>query len=71
MLAALFAIVLVIIPAVLMAAAATLTVWLTGQRLSSALDVASRYSYALIPLGCGVWLAHYGFHLLTGVTSFQ
>ncbi|HZM96959.1 MAG TPA: hypothetical protein VFB92_26240 [Vicinamibacterales bacterium] len=68
-LAALFAIVLVIIPAVLMAAAATLTVWLTGQRLSSALDVASRYSYALIPLGCGVWLAHYGFHLLTGVLT--
>jgi ferredoxin len=68
-LAALFAIVLVIVPLLLMAAAAALTVWLTGQRLSSTLDVACRYSYALIPLGCGVWLAHYGFHLLTGVLT--
>ena len=23
----------------------------------------------MIPLGCGVWLAHYGFHLLTGVLT--
>jgi hypothetical protein len=29
-------------------------------------DVAVRYAYALVPLGVGVWLAHYGFHLLTG-----
>jgi ferredoxin len=68
-LAALFAIVLVIIPLVLMSAAAALTAWVTGQRISSALDVASRYSYALIPLGFGVWLAHYGFHLFTGVLT--
>jgi hypothetical protein len=25
------------------------------------------YAYALVPLGCGVWLAHYGFHFLTGL----
>ena len=25
-----------------------------------------RYAGALIPFGFGVWLAHYGFHLLTG-----
>jgi hypothetical protein len=68
-LAALFAIVLVIVPLVLMAPAAALTAWVTGQRVSSALDVASRYSYALIPLGFGVWLAHYGFHLFTGVLT--
>ena len=29
-----------------------------------------RYSYGLAPLGCGVWLAHYGFHLLTGLYTF-
>jgi hypothetical protein len=29
-----------------------------------------RYSYALIPLGFGVWLAHYGFHFLTGLLTF-
>ena len=26
-----------------------------------------RYSYGLIPLGFGMWLAHYGFHFLTGL----
>jgi hypothetical protein len=54
---------------VLIAAAAALTASLTGQHLSSSLDVATRYAYALVPLGCGVWLAHYGFHLLTGVLT--
>jgi hypothetical protein len=29
--------------------------------------VAVRYAFALVPIGFGVWLAHYGFHLLTGV----
>jgi hypothetical protein len=29
--------------------------------------IAMRYVYALVPFGFGVWLAHYGFHLLTGV----
>jgi cytochrome c oxidase assembly factor CtaG/polyferredoxin len=28
-------------------------------------EVATRYAYALVPLGFGMWLAHYGFHLLT------
>ncbi|HVA45359.1 MAG TPA: cytochrome c oxidase assembly protein [Pirellulales bacterium] len=27
--------------------------------------VATRYAYALIPVGFGMWLAHYGFHLFT------
>jgi len=61
--------VLVIVPLVLMGAAAALTAWVTGQRVSSVLDVASRYAYALIPLGFGVWLAHYGFHLFTGLLT--
>jgi hypothetical protein len=26
-----------------------------------------RYSYALVPIGFGMWLAHYGFHFLTGL----
>jgi hypothetical protein len=29
------------------------------------LEVATRYSYALVPLGFGMWLAHYCFHFLT------
>ncbi|HET7890689.1 MAG TPA: hypothetical protein VFL34_04150, partial [Candidatus Sulfotelmatobacter sp.] len=31
------------------------------------LPLAVRYSYALVPLGFGMWLAHYGFHFLTGL----
>jgi hypothetical protein len=27
--------------------------------------VATRYAYALVPLGFGMWLAHYSFHFLT------
>ena len=29
------------------------------------LEVATRYAYALMPLGFGMWLAHYGFHFLS------
>jgi cytochrome c oxidase assembly factor CtaG len=29
------------------------------------LSVATRYSFALVPLGFGMWLAHYSFHFLT------
>jgi hypothetical protein len=47
--------------------------WLT-RRLANApgslLDVALRFSYALVPLGLGVWVAHYAFHLLTGLWTF-
>src|SRR5947207_788615 len=28
-------------------------------------EVATRYAYALVPLGFGMWLAHYSFHFLT------
>jgi len=32
---------------------------------ASSLQVATRYAYALVPLGFGMWLSHYSFHLLT------
>jgi cytochrome c oxidase assembly factor CtaG len=31
--------------------------------------LATRFSYALIPLGFGMWLSHYSFHLLTSFRS--
>jgi ferredoxin len=68
-LAVLFAIVLITIPILLLAIAGTLTAGLTRSTLSSWLDIVTRYSYALVPLGFGVWLAHYGFHLLTGILT--
>ncbi len=36
-----------------------------GRLEASTLDVATRYAYALVPLGFGMWLAHYCFHFLT------
>jgi len=31
--------------------------------------IASRYATAFVPLGAGIWLAHYGFHLIVGGLS--
>ncbi|MHB1424939.1 MAG: 4Fe-4S binding protein, partial [Gemmataceae bacterium] len=36
-----------------------------GQFAAGWLETAARYCYALVPLGFAMWLAHYGFHLLT------
>jgi ferredoxin len=46
--------------------------WLSRAALGSASrasvkGIAVRYAYALVPFGAGVWLAHYGFHFLTGL----
>jgi polyferredoxin len=43
----------------------------TGRKNArrGALQVATRYAYSLVPLGAGVWLAHYGFHFLTGALT--
>ncbi|HEX6731761.1 MAG TPA: hypothetical protein VF074_17175, partial [Pyrinomonadaceae bacterium] len=39
-------------------------------RKRSLISVAVRYSYSLVPLGFGIWLAHFGFHFLTGLYTF-
>jgi hypothetical protein len=57
---------LIVAPASLLGLAA----WAAKVRTSSGLallPMAVRYSYGLVPLGFGVWLAHYGFHFLTGL----
>ena len=49
-----------------------LATWITrawAQCSSSWLQIMVRYSYAFVPLGFGVWLAHYGFHFLTGLCT--
>jgi cytochrome c oxidase assembly factor CtaG len=58
-----YALVLLVLPPVLAGAAATLARWCGGLK-ASRLDVATRYSFALVPLGFGMWLAHYSFHFL-------
>jgi ferredoxin len=64
-----FALFLVVEPALLLGAAGWLTARWAGRR-GGVLQAVVRYSYALIPLGFGVWLAHYGFHFLTGLLTF-
>jgi hypothetical protein len=64
-----FVAVLIAEPAILLAAAAWLTRALGGSKLAL-VPQAVRYSYALVPLGFGMWLAHYGFHFFTGILTF-
>ncbi len=56
---------LLVLPPIAVGAAAVLSRW-WGRRDTSVLEAATRYAYALVPLGFGMWLAHYGFHFLTG-----
>jgi ferredoxin len=67
-LAALFASGLVLAPAILLIAAAVSTRFLAADRRALT-AIATRYAYALVPLGAGVWLAHFGFHALTGALT--
>jgi hypothetical protein len=63
-----FVVFLVVEPAILLGAAAWLTRLLGGSKLAIG-PLAVRYSYALVPLGFGMWLAHYGFHFFTGILT--
>lgn len=67
-LAMIFVVFLVGEPIVFLGGAAWLTRALGFSR-RALLPLAVRYSYALAPLGVGMWLAHYGFHFLTGVLT--
>ena len=60
---------LVIEPGLLLGLAAWLTHnWMQEPR--KLVPTAVRYSYGLVPLGFGMWLAHYGFHFFTGIFTF-
>jgi hypothetical protein len=62
----LFAVFLVVEPAILLGVATWITrVWAGVKRPWLPLIV--RYTYSLVPLGFGMWLAHYGFHFFTGL----
>ena len=68
-LASIFGLFLVFEPLLLIGVAAWVTrVWGGSER--PLISLAVRYSYALAPLGFGIWLAHYGFHFLTGLYTF-
>jgi hypothetical protein len=67
-LAILFVAGLILEPALLLGLAAWVTRRATGTRLGL-LALATRYAFSLVPVGFGIWLAHYGFHLFTGVLT--
>jgi len=65
----LFFAVLVAEPVLLLGGAALLSRRAAGTR-EPLLGLVTRYAYAFVPLGFGVWLAHYSFHLFTGFLTF-
>jgi hypothetical protein len=64
----LFVVGLGVIPALLLGLTAWLTRWWTGSQ-DRLLSLITRYAYGLVPVGFGVWLAHFLFHFLTGVLT--
>jgi polyferredoxin len=59
-----------LLPAVILLGCQWLSRKLTGTlKRYSARQVAGAFSTAFVPVGMGIWIAHYGFHFLTGLTS--
>jgi cytochrome c oxidase assembly factor CtaG len=69
-----YAFCLLVLPVLAVSVAAVLSRWL-GDLEESCLQVATRFAYCLIPLGFGMWLAHYSFHFLASfdaiIPAFQ
>jgi len=63
-----FATGLLLLPAILLGGAAALTRRL-GAPSAPLGEIARRYVWALVPMGFGMWLAHYAFHFLTGALT--
>ena len=63
-----FAVGMVVEPVLLLSVATWITMrW--GRVRRAAIQLAVRYSYSLVPIGFGMWLAHYGFHFFTGLLT--
>ena len=58
---------LIVLPGLLVGGAAAMSRGCGAK--GSGLAIATRYAFALVPLGLGMWLAHYSFHLLTSWAS--
>ena len=63
-----FLIGLVLIPVALVAYAAWASRLLT-RTAQPLVPLISRFSFGLVPLGFGMWIAHYGFHFFTGALT--
>jgi polyferredoxin len=66
-LAVLFVVGLGLLPLSLLTTAAYATRQPTARDGWSVRALVMRFAYSVVPLGCGIWLAHYGFHLATGL----
>ena len=55
----------VVVPALLVGLAAKASAALSGSG-RKLIQEATRYGYALVPMGFGMWVAHYLFHFLVG-----
>jgi hypothetical protein len=64
-----FVFALVLLPLALVGGASLAARTLGSVRTSSTRAMATRYAFALVPVGFGVWAAHYGFHFLTGALT--
>jgi hypothetical protein len=67
-LAVVFGLVLVVLPLLSVWAAAWASRGLAGG-VEPVARVATRFAFALVPMGFGMWLAHYSFHFLTGALT--
>jgi ferredoxin len=60
-----------LLPAVILIGCPWLSRKLTGTvKRYTARQVAGAFSTAFVPVGMGIWISHYGFHFLTGLTGF-
>jgi hypothetical protein len=64
-----FLVALGIVPLMMLTAAAFVSRLLARSRGASIPDGIVLYAVALIPLGFGMWIAHYAFHLWTGALT--
>ena len=60
---------LVVLPVLLVGVVAVLGRWWSGED-TPLLAFAARFAFALVPLGFGMWLAHYSYHFLPAASSF-
>jgi hypothetical protein len=60
----LFIVAVAVVPTVLLVCASVVTRMATRRR-EGLLALITRYAYGLVPVGFGVWVAHFSFHFLT------
>jgi polyferredoxin len=68
-LAVIFIVGLLVLPAALLSGAGAVTRAFAPEPRGNLRTTILTYAYALIPIGLGIWVAHYGFHLFTGVLT--